>query len=163
MERAWSWRPSWPPEPKRPPHGGLAITPYTAILETIVSAALDNDVTTFTAAGLPDQQARAFATAHEDVREKSTVPALKRAVYGVDVAATSIIIVTVGLVVTSLRSEIAATRNGLKTEVASVHSELKADGAGLRNEIKTEVTVCAARWSAGSKPPTPGSMPRGPR
>jgi len=131
-------------------------------LETIVSAALDNDVTTFTAAGLPDQQARAFATAHEDVREKSTVPALKRAVYGVDVAATSII-VTVGLVVTSLRSEIAATRSELKTEVASARSELKADGVGLRNEIKTEVTVCAARWSAGSKPPTPASMPRGPR
>ena len=105
-----------------------------------MSAALDNDVTNFTAAGLPDPQARAIATALDDVREKSTVPPLKRAVYGVGVAVTSIIIVTAGFVVTSLRSEIAATRNELKTEVASARSELKADVLGLRNEIKTEVT-----------------------
>ena len=105
-----------------------------------MSAALDNDVTNFTAAGLSDPQARAIATALDDVREKSTVPALKRAVYGVGVAVTGIIIVTAGFVVTNLRSEIAATRNELKTEVASARSELKADVLGLRNEIKTEVT-----------------------
>ena len=99
-----------------------------------------NDVTNFTAAGLSDPQAQAIPTALDDVREKSTVPALKRAVYGVGVAVTSIIIVTAGFVVTSLRSEIAATRNELKTEVASARSELKADVLGLRNEIKTEVT-----------------------
>ena len=103
-----------------------------------------------------------FATALDDVREKSTVPALKRAVDGVGVAVTSIIVIA-GFVVTSLRSEIAATRNELKTEVASARNELKADGVGLRNEIKTEAPGLRGEMVGRFKATNAASMLRGPR
>jgi hypothetical protein len=107
----------------------------------VCNAALDADVAKFTDAGASDPLARAIAGSINDVREKSTIPALRRTVIAVGVALGSLMVVGGGFTVTSLRSEVAATRNEVKTEIASTRNELKADIAAVRSELKGDVAA----------------------